>query len=34
MESHEDLDLDKFNDLVDSKKQRQQLSMYDKRHKS
>ncbi len=33
-EVHEDMDLGKFNDLVHSSEQRQQLSMYNKRHKS
>ena len=33
-ESHEDMDLGKFKDLVHSSEQRRQLSMYNKRHKS
>ncbi len=31
---HEDMNLGQFNDLVHSSEQRQQLSMYNKRHKS
>lgn len=33
-EPHEDMDIGKFSDLVHSKEQRRQLSMYNKRHKS
>ena len=31
---HDDMNLGQFNDLVQSNEQRQQLSMYNKRHKS
>ena len=33
-EPHEDMDIGKFSDLVHSKEQRRQLSMYNKRHKN
>lgn len=33
-EPHEDMDIDKFSNLVHSKEQRRQLSMYNKRHNS